>query len=110
MINQLLCTYDVKKPELRPYHDYAQKLIGWLDNVTLQHVPRKENKKADALVALALTLTLPDQAQIIICQKWIVPPCHDPDNGLRRVSRANHRTPLILLLIYSHSYYMRIIT
>ncbi|XP_060187944.1 uncharacterized protein LOC132617069 [Lycium barbarum] len=76
IINQLLGTYEVKKPELRPYHNYAQKLIGWLDNVTLQHVPRKENKKADAL---ASTLNLPDQAQITICQKWIVPPEDDED-------------------------------
>ncbi|KAH0737853.1 hypothetical protein KY290_036558 [Solanum tuberosum] len=28
VINQLLGSYEVKKPELRPYHDYAQKLIG----------------------------------------------------------------------------------
>nr|XP_016440641.1 PREDICTED: uncharacterized protein LOC107766381 [Nicotiana tabacum] len=66
-------SHEVKKPELRPYHDYAQKLIGWLGNVTLQHVPRKENKKAGALAALASTLTLPGQTQITIFQKWIVP-------------------------------------
>ena len=35
LINKLLGSYEVKKPELRPYHDYAQKLIGWLGNVTL---------------------------------------------------------------------------
>ncbi|KAH0641956.1 hypothetical protein KY289_032930 [Solanum tuberosum] len=34
---------------------------------------RTENKKADALAALASTLTLPDQTQGTICQKWIVP-------------------------------------
>ncbi|XP_019251292.1 PREDICTED: uncharacterized protein LOC109230224 [Nicotiana attenuata] len=71
VINQFLGSYEVKKQELCPYHD--QKLIGWLGNVTLQHLPRKEKKKADALAALALTLTLPGQTQITICQKWIVP-------------------------------------
>jgi len=80
VINQLLGSYEVKKPELRLYHDYAQKLIRWLGDVTLQHVPRKENKKADALAALASTLTLPDQAQITICQKWIVPPDVDEES------------------------------
>ncbi|XP_060202224.1 uncharacterized protein LOC132630682 [Lycium barbarum] len=79
VINQLLGTYEVKKPELRLYHDYAQKLIGWLGNVTLQHVPRKENKKADAFAALDSTLTLLDQAQITICQKRVVPPEDDED-------------------------------
>ncbi|XP_070045100.1 uncharacterized protein [Nicotiana tomentosiformis] len=59
--------------------DDAMKLIGWLGNVTLQHMPRKENKKADALAALASTLTLPGQTQIIIYQKWIVPPDENED-------------------------------
>ncbi|XP_049371138.1 uncharacterized protein LOC125836102 [Solanum verrucosum] len=76
VINQLLGNYEVKKPELRPCHDYAQKLIGWLGDVTLQHVRRTENKKAYALAVLASTLTLPDQTQVTICQKWIVPPPH----------------------------------
>ena len=49
VINQLLESYEVKKPELRPYHDYDQKLIRWLGDVTLQHVRRTENKKDDAL-------------------------------------------------------------
>ncbi|XP_070028752.1 uncharacterized protein [Nicotiana sylvestris] len=79
VINQLLGSYEVKKLELRRYYDYAQKLIGWIGNVTLQHVPRKENKKADALATLASTLTLLGQKQITICQKWIVPPDENED-------------------------------
>ncbi|XP_047258988.1 uncharacterized protein LOC124891220 [Capsicum annuum] len=58
VIKQLLGIYEVRKPELRTYQDYAQKLMGWLREVTLQHVPTTENKKADALDALASTLTL----------------------------------------------------
>ena len=69
VINQLLGSYDVKNPELRPYHDYAQKLIRWLGDVTLQHVRRTENKKVDALATLASTLTLLDQTQVTLCQK-----------------------------------------
>ena len=69
VINQLLRSYEVKKPELRPYHDYAQKLIRWLGDVTLQHVRRIENKKVDALATLASTLTLLDQTQVTLCQK-----------------------------------------
>ncbi|MCD7473219.1 hypothetical protein HAX54_014880, partial [Datura stramonium] len=52
-----------KKLELEPYHGYYKKLIGWLRDVTLQHVLRRENKKADALATLASTLTLLDQVQ-----------------------------------------------
>ncbi|XP_070018032.1 uncharacterized protein [Nicotiana sylvestris] len=35
VVNQLLGSYEVKKPELRPYHDYAKKLMGWLGDVTI---------------------------------------------------------------------------
>ena len=64
---------------MRPYHDYAQKLIRWLGDVTLQHVRRTENKKDDALATLASTLTLPDQTQVIVCKKWIVPPSNEEE-------------------------------
>ena len=73
VIKQLLGIYEVRKPELRPYHDYAQKLMGWLGEVTLQHVPRRENKQADALAILASTLTLPNQTRVTIRQEWVVP-------------------------------------
>ncbi|XP_069148212.1 uncharacterized protein [Solanum lycopersicum] len=72
-------SYEVKKPEFRPYHDYDQNLMGWLGDVTLQHVHRTENKRVDALAALASMLTLPDQTQVTICQKWIVPPPNEEE-------------------------------
>nr|XP_009778822.1 PREDICTED: uncharacterized protein LOC104228114 [Nicotiana sylvestris] len=40
-------------------------------------MPRKENKRADALVALAFILSLPDQTQVSVCQRWVVPPPND---------------------------------
>ncbi|XP_059281324.1 uncharacterized protein LOC132035018 [Lycium ferocissimum] len=81
VINQVLGSYEVKKPELLPYHGYTQKLIGWLGDVTLQHLPRKENKKVDALAALASTLTLLDQTQMTIYQKWVVPPLNEDESA-----------------------------
>ncbi|XP_075095159.1 uncharacterized protein LOC142173462 [Nicotiana tabacum] len=63
VVNHLLSNYEVKKLELRPYHNYAKKLMGWIGDVIIQHVPRKENKKVDALATLASSLTLPNQAQ-----------------------------------------------
>ncbi|MCD7468488.1 hypothetical protein HAX54_006743, partial [Datura stramonium] len=59
--NRPLGSYEVKKLELRPYDGNAQNLIGCLGDVALQHIPRKENKKADALATLASTLTMLDQ-------------------------------------------------
>ncbi|KAL0293873.1 UNVERIFIED_CONTAM: hypothetical protein Sradi_6916100 [Sesamum radiatum] len=67
IINQLLGLYEVKKPELFPYFDYAQRLVGWLGDVEIQHVPRNDNKQADALAKLASTLTtLEDNARVPI--------------------------------------------
>nr|XP_004253471.1 uncharacterized protein LOC101253576 [Solanum lycopersicum] len=109
VINQLLGSYEVKKPELRPYHDYAQKLIRWLRDVTLQHVRRTENKKADALATLASTLTLPDQTQVTVCQKWIVPPSNEEEyieNKLDHIvaiveaAKEDWRQPIIDYLCY----------
>ncbi|XP_019255124.1 PREDICTED: uncharacterized protein LOC109233712 [Nicotiana attenuata] len=81
VVNQLLGSYKVKKPKLRSYHDYAKKLMGWVGDVTIQHVPRKENKKVDALVTLASSLTLPDQVQVTVCQKWLI-----KKNGVKPLS------------------------
>ncbi|XP_070042376.1 uncharacterized protein [Nicotiana tomentosiformis] len=108
-VNQLLGSYEVKKPELRPYHDYAKNLMGWLGDVTIQHVPRKENKKVDALAALASSLTLPDQAQVTVCQKWVVPPPNEEEgeeNELKHlvtvseVEKEEWRQPIIDYLRY----------
>ncbi|XP_018627535.1 uncharacterized protein [Nicotiana tomentosiformis] len=87
VVHQLLGSYEVEKPKLRPYHNYTKILMGWVDDVTIQHVPRKENKKADALAALTSALTLPDQAQVTICQTWVVPP---PNEGGSEENELEH--------------------
>ncbi|KAI4366326.1 hypothetical protein MLD38_022213 [Melastoma candidum] len=43
VINELLSTFEVRKPELLPYHDYTVKLAGWFPDITVSHIPRKEN-------------------------------------------------------------------
>nr|XP_027122216.1 uncharacterized protein LOC113739176 [Coffea arabica] len=74
VVNQLLGIYDVKKPELIPYYKYARQLIGYLDNVTIEHTRRKFNQQADSLARLASMITLPSHRnQISICQNWIIP-------------------------------------
>ncbi|XP_070034269.1 uncharacterized protein [Nicotiana tomentosiformis] len=109
VINQLLGSYEVKKPELRPYHDYAKTLIGWLGDVTIQHVPRKETKKADALAALASSLTLPDQVQVTVYQTWVVPPPNEAEGeenelnhlvAVSEVEKEEWRQPIIDYLCY----------
>ncbi|XP_070040814.1 uncharacterized protein [Nicotiana tomentosiformis] len=99
VVNQLLGSYEVKKPELHPYHDYAKKLMGCLGDMTIQHVPRKENKKPDALATLASSLTLPDQAQVTVCQKWVVPPPNEAEENPRRRTEIRCCAPRFLYYI-----------
>ncbi|KAL0412260.1 UNVERIFIED_CONTAM: hypothetical protein Slati_3815700 [Sesamum latifolium] len=61
VINQLLGLYEVKKPELLSYHNYAKRLMGWLGDVELEHLPRRDNKQADALAKLASILSMTDK-------------------------------------------------
>ena len=78
IINQLLNIYEVRKPELVPYYNYATQMIGWLDGVTLEHVSKSKNRQVDALAKLASSLVLPDvEARILICQRWIISPHFD---------------------------------
>ncbi|KAF7150604.1 hypothetical protein RHSIM_Rhsim02G0072600 [Rhododendron simsii] len=85
IINQLLDVYEVRKPELMPFNNYARRLIAWLGGVTLEHVPRGENKQADALAKLASTLAFPDQeTHIPICRSWVVPPIFDDEDNDER--------------------------
>ncbi|KAL0346398.1 UNVERIFIED_CONTAM: hypothetical protein Scaly_1655800 [Sesamum calycinum] len=43
----------------------GERLIGWLGDVEIEHMPRKDNKQADALAKLASTLTtLEDNAHV----------------------------------------------
>ncbi|XP_060211936.1 uncharacterized protein LOC132639508 [Lycium barbarum] len=60
---------DMKQLQLQVFGDYQL------------HVPRKENKKADALAALASTLNLPDQTQVTIYQKRVVPPPNEDEGA-----------------------------
>lgn len=50
IIKQVSGVYKVNKPVLREHRDYILKLLEQFDNYSIKWVPRKENKKADALV------------------------------------------------------------
>ncbi|XP_070020131.1 uncharacterized protein [Nicotiana sylvestris] len=73
------------------------------------HLARYENKRVDASAALASSLTLPDQAQVTVCQKWVVPPPNEAEgeeNELKHlvivseVEKEEWRQPIIDYLCY----------
>ena len=75
VINQILEQYDVKKKDLVPYCKYGKKLLANFEVITLEHIPRKENRQADALanLATALALSQEETTKVAISQRWVVP-------------------------------------
>ncbi|GAA0185763.1 hypothetical protein LIER_33051 [Lithospermum erythrorhizon] len=66
----LLGDYEVRKPELIPYHGYAKRLLRSIELVSIMHIPRKMNKQVDALAGLALSLTyLRAETKVQVCEK-----------------------------------------
>ncbi|PIN13721.1 Ribonuclease H [Handroanthus impetiginosus] len=72
--NQLLNVYEVKKDDLVPYFQQASGLLRKFEDIVLRHVPRKENRLADALANLATTLALSEReiANAPLCNRWIL--------------------------------------
>ncbi|XP_070035112.1 uncharacterized protein [Nicotiana tomentosiformis] len=67
--------YDVKKEDLLPYHQYASCLLERFDQVFLNHVPREENRMADALANLATMMALGENesTKVHMCHRWVIP-------------------------------------
>lgn len=68
VVNQILGVYDVKKLEFVPYNNYVMILMQLLVDATIEHIPIKENKQANALAALASAIShLVDEARVKVC-------------------------------------------
>ncbi|KAI3455106.1 hypothetical protein Pfo_011769 [Paulownia fortunei] len=67
VVNQLLGLYEVKKPELLPYFNYARRLIRWLRDIVIEHIPRTDNNQADALANLVSILAMPEAFNKTLC-------------------------------------------
>ena len=65
----------MRKDDLVPYFRLATQLLQKFEMVTLEHVPRKENRMADALANLAFSMTLGEEevANVPVCQRWVIP-------------------------------------
>ncbi|MEZ4704790.1 MAG: ribonuclease HI family protein [Bdellovibrionota bacterium] len=54
LVRQIAGQYRVKQPHLKPLVQEAKELLAKFASYELVHVPREENKRADALANLAL--------------------------------------------------------
>ena len=53
VVNQLISLYECKDDILRSYYEKCQSLIDELTMVTIRHVPRAQNQKANRLAQSA---------------------------------------------------------
>ncbi|GKV47484.1 hypothetical protein SLEP1_g54386 [Rubroshorea leprosula] len=71
VVNQLIKEFDVRKPELVPYFQYASQLLEKFDLVSIAHVLRSRNKQADALANLAAVIASLDNQEYVSLRKKI---------------------------------------
>jgi ribonuclease HI len=57
LVRQMEGRYKVKSADLRPLHERAQKLARTFAYFAIEHVPREQNREADALANMALDRT-----------------------------------------------------
>jgi ribonuclease HI len=63
VVRQLTGDYRVRDPKLLVLHDHLRRLFGTFANVSVGHVPRTENRRADELANLAIDEAAPAEAR-----------------------------------------------
>ncbi len=61
VIRQVTGRYKVKSPGLFPLYQKVMELSGRFDRISFEHVPREQNKRADALANMALDQAFPSR-------------------------------------------------
>ena len=61
VIQQLSGKWKVRSESLLPLYQEAKSLLSQFKSVSLQHIPREQNKEADQLANLAMDAVCPDQ-------------------------------------------------
>ena len=71
IVRQVNNIYEVRKPELVPYHTAAQVFMRKFEHIQIWHVPRSKNASADALAKLA-SLPQGKPAEVQIEERWLL--------------------------------------
>ncbi|XP_070026209.1 uncharacterized protein [Nicotiana sylvestris] len=103
MVDATNWSYEVKKEDLFSHHQYASGLLEIFDQMFLNHVPREENCKANALADLAMMMPLRENKSIkvYVCHRWVIPTLLDLQineshhTSVRVIEEEDWRQPLI---------------
>ncbi|XP_057994337.1 uncharacterized protein LOC131174598 [Hevea brasiliensis] len=78
VVSHIKGEWELKEEKLRPYLEYAKKLLFSFEEVTMKHMPRAQNQMADALATLASLWEKGDQKlnQPVILMRSRIP-CYE---------------------------------
>jgi ribonuclease HI len=81
LVRQMNGEYQVKNPGLRPLFERAQALVRQFAQVTIRHVPREQNKRADALCREALKNLPFANADLLVLTELQMPQSPEAEPG-----------------------------
>ncbi|XXG82950.1 hypothetical protein AAC387_Pa10g0821 [Persea americana] len=75
MVSQINGKYDVRKPDILPYHRWVKTLIPQFSYITIMHITRSLNAKADSLADIAATMVVPEgsHCEIFVKERRLTP-------------------------------------
>ena len=77
VVNQIKGEWEINQPGLIPYRDYARRISTFFKKNEFHHIPRDENRMADALATLA---------SMIMVKYWN----EVPNLSVMRLDRPSH--------------------
>jgi len=98
MVDQINGEFEVKEPLLQRYYHAARNRITRFNKAPLEHIPREENKRSDALSKLSVTQKKSHQRSVILI--WLRHPSVSETECLAIVESEtdNWMTPIIQYL------------
>ncbi|XXG89162.1 hypothetical protein AAC387_Pa12g1233 [Persea americana] len=75
IVNQINGEYEVRKPDSLSYHRWEKALIPQFSYITVTHVARSLNAKADALASIVAAMAVPEgcRCEILIRERRLMP-------------------------------------
>ncbi|KAJ8622151.1 hypothetical protein MRB53_030680 [Persea americana] len=75
IVSQINGKYDVRKPDILPYHRWVKTLIPQFSYITVMHIARSLNAKADSLADIAATMVVPEgsHCEIFVKERRLMP-------------------------------------